>query len=305
MADKVKNIDECISTANSLRATVNKVFQDLATDPGVNKETGDSSESSKGASITLTLKKNLTNVHKALSELDKANDGISSSDSRSLSLGNTGLLSLDPVEDKTALYDKLLETYDWHEKLTSEAQQALSCLKRHHPSAVQSSDYSAKKAKTNLRGEIQKALQECKALYPRLELSSSTAYGAQVLKVLVPKTLKATIVLRMTEIDQVIVRGIQESSLLEKEESQSPSCHAVFRKITDYATSVVLHYYSPTDPTAQVRGFLRWLNSFQALFSIKCVGCGHHLKEEADNVLLPPCWRTYEDLSPYHYQCRP
>jgi len=35
--------------------------------------------------------------------------------------------------------------------------------------------------------------------------------------VLVPKTLKATIVLRMTEIDQVIIRGIQESSLLEKE----------------------------------------------------------------------------------------
>lgn len=34
---------------------------------------------------------------------------------------------------------------------------------------------------------------------------------------LVPKTLKATIVLRMTEIDQVIIRGIHESSLLEKE----------------------------------------------------------------------------------------
>ena len=27
-------------------------------------------------------------------------------------------------------------------------------------------------------------------------------------------------------------------------------------QITDYATSVVLHYYSATDPTAQVRGFL-------------------------------------------------
>jgi len=104
--------------------------------------------------------------------------------------------------------------------------------------------------------EIQKALQDCKALYPRLELSIASACGAHVLKVLVPKTLKATIVLRMTEIDQVIIRGIQESSLLEKEESQSPSRHVVFSKITDYATSVVLHYYSATDPTAQVRGFL-------------------------------------------------
>ena len=51
------------------------------------------------------------------SELDKANDGLSSSENRSRSLGNTGLLSLDPAEDRTALYDKLLETYDWHEKV--------------------------------------------------------------------------------------------------------------------------------------------------------------------------------------------
>lgn len=68
MADKgkAKSIDECISTANSLRATVNKVFQDLATVPAVSRETGDSSESTKGANITRTLEKNLTNVHKVL-----------------------------------------------------------------------------------------------------------------------------------------------------------------------------------------------------------------------------------------------
>ena len=66
MADKVKSIDEFISTANSLKATVSKVFQDLATDPGVNKETRDSSETSTGANITQILKKNLTSVHKVL-----------------------------------------------------------------------------------------------------------------------------------------------------------------------------------------------------------------------------------------------
>ena len=66
MADKVKSIDEVISTANSLRATVSKVFQDLATNPSVNKETGDSSETSMGGNIIQTLKKNLTSVHKVL-----------------------------------------------------------------------------------------------------------------------------------------------------------------------------------------------------------------------------------------------
>ena len=66
MADKVKSIDEIISTANGLRATVSKVFQDLATNPSVNKETGDSSETSKGGNITQILKKNLTSVHNVL-----------------------------------------------------------------------------------------------------------------------------------------------------------------------------------------------------------------------------------------------
>ena len=49
----------------------------------------------------------------------------------------------------------------------------------------------------------------------------------------------------------------------------------------------------------------KWLNSFHGFFSIKCTGCGKHLKEEEENVLLPPCWRTLHDLSPYHYLCRP
>lgn len=66
MADKLKSIDECISTANNLRTTVKKVFQDLAAAPGVNRETGESSESTKGESITRVLKKNLTEVHKVL-----------------------------------------------------------------------------------------------------------------------------------------------------------------------------------------------------------------------------------------------
>ena len=51
------------------------------------------------------------------SELDKTCESLPTSSSGSLSLGNTGLLSLDPIEDKTALYDKVLDTYDWHEKV--------------------------------------------------------------------------------------------------------------------------------------------------------------------------------------------
>lgn len=36
-------------------------------------------------------------------------------------------------------------------------------------------------------------------------------------QVVVPKTFKALIVIRVTGVDQVVVRGLQESRLLEKE----------------------------------------------------------------------------------------
>ena len=70
MADKANSIEECISTANNLRSTVNKVFQDLANDPGATSQsvgdTADSTSAGKGANITQTLKKNLVSVYKVL-----------------------------------------------------------------------------------------------------------------------------------------------------------------------------------------------------------------------------------------------
>ena len=70
MADKVKNIEECISTASNLRSTVNRVFQDLASDTDVaSQSTSDATDLStagKGAKITQTLKKNLVSVYKVL-----------------------------------------------------------------------------------------------------------------------------------------------------------------------------------------------------------------------------------------------
>ena len=65
MADRTKNVEDCLSTATNLRLTVNKVFQDLLNDPCANNQLpGDSSES--GAYVTQNLKRNLVGVYKAL-----------------------------------------------------------------------------------------------------------------------------------------------------------------------------------------------------------------------------------------------
>ena len=53
------------------------------------------------------------------SDLEKISSDIKKSDFSVGVLGNSGLLSLDPVEDKTPLYNQLLQTYNWNERVSS------------------------------------------------------------------------------------------------------------------------------------------------------------------------------------------
>ena len=69
----------------------------------------------------------------------------------------------------------------------------------------------------SLKEEPFSYLYKCLLKQLKSDKNTSTNRVDNPKQVLVPKTLRATMVLRMTEIDQVIIRGIQESSLLEKE----------------------------------------------------------------------------------------
>ncbi|KAK2559241.1 Mediator of RNA polymerase II transcription subunit 27 [Acropora cervicornis] len=220
MADRTKSVEDCLSTATNLRLTVNKVFQDLLNDPCANNQLpGDSSES--GAYVTQNLKRNLVGVYKALSDLDKASDGLASSESRSLSLGNTGLLSLDPLEDRTSLYDRLLGTYHWHEKIFY--------LLAHFRSTA-----------GLIMFKKTASISHTKFTWSNLSKESQD----QLKRVVVPKTFKAIIVMQATGIDQLVVRGLQESSLLEKVEPWPQSRHAVFRKVRTSCDTLHLSYFS-------------------------------------------------------------
>lgn len=54
------------------------------------------------------------------SDLEKVSSDIKKLDTLSVGvLGNSGLLSIDPVEDKTPLYNQLLQTYNWNEKVST------------------------------------------------------------------------------------------------------------------------------------------------------------------------------------------
>lgn len=67
----------------------------------------------------MTIRKNLEyNICLSVSELERLS-GLVGRPSESHPLHNSGLLSLDPVQDKTPLYSQLLQAYKWSNKVTS------------------------------------------------------------------------------------------------------------------------------------------------------------------------------------------
>lgn len=56
-------------------------------------------------------------LHLFVSELERLS-GLVGRPSESHPLHNSGLLSLDPVQDKTPLYSQLLQAYKWSNKVT-------------------------------------------------------------------------------------------------------------------------------------------------------------------------------------------
>ena len=52
--------------------------------------------------------------------------------------------------------------------------------------------------------------------------------------------------------------------------------------------------------TLNVAIFQTYLHSFVNLFESKCKKCGYYLHN-----YLPPTWREFKTLEPYHEDCRP
>ncbi|XP_001636359.2 mediator of RNA polymerase II transcription subunit 27 [Nematostella vectensis] len=305
MADKKALIEQCLGATKGLRSSISHVFEGLVEQPADNKSS-ESAEAAKTSEFVERLKKNLVDVQTSYGALEKSAALVSQviKSDNSIALGNAGLLTLDPIEDKNRFYGQLLDAYNWHEKLNTEAKQAAASLKRQHPYAVRRTDDGPiKRPRPPLTPNILEAL---KAKHINLRVSGYRICGSTALEVTVPKTFKAIIMLKGVGIDQVKIRGLYECSLMEKKDDiWSPSKHIVFQKLTDYANGAALHYYNSAEPFTQILCLMKWLDSFHGMFSRKCTKCNQHLKEESENALLPPCWRTMDALLPYHYSCKP
>uniref|UniRef100_A0A3B3ZWW2 Mediator of RNA polymerase II transcription subunit 27 n=1 Tax=Periophthalmus magnuspinnatus TaxID=409849 RepID=A0A3B3ZWW2_9GOBI len=115
------------------------------------------------------------------------------------------------------------------------------------------------------------------------------------------KVLKAVVVMRSLFIDRTIVRGFNENhySADGKLDLWTKSQYQVFQKVTDHATTALLHYQLPQMPDVVVRSFMTWLRSYIKLFQSPCQRCGRFLQDG-----LPPTWRDFRTLEAFHDTCR-
>ncbi|XP_067249628.1 mediator of RNA polymerase II transcription subunit 27 isoform X2 [Chanodichthys erythropterus] len=259
---------QAINAIQALRSSVTRVFDSLK-DGMKNKETLEGREK-----VFITeFQDNLQSVNRDLNELERLSTLVGRP-SESHPLHNSGLLSLDPVQDKTPLYSQLLQAYKWSNKLQYHAGLASSLLNQ------QSLKRSANQMGTSAKRR--------------------------------PKVQPSTLVLPTQYVDDVISRigrmfpdmsielfrpnGTSAVLLLD---IWSKSNYQAFQKVTDHATTALLHYQLPQMPDVVVRSFMTWLRSYIKLFQNPCQRCGKYLQEG-----LPPTWRDFRTLEAFHDTCR-
>uniref|UniRef100_A0A3B4XA01 Mediator complex subunit 27 n=1 Tax=Seriola lalandi dorsalis TaxID=1841481 RepID=A0A3B4XA01_SERLL len=284
MADVVNvgvNLDafsHAISGIQALRSSVSRVFESLK-DGMKNRETLEGREKQ----FIAEFQDNLQAVNRDLNELERLS-GLVGRPSESHPLHNSGLLSLDPVQDKTPLYSQLLQAYKWSNKLQYHAGLASSLLNQQ--SLKRSANQMGASAKRRPKVQpstlvlppqyVDDVISRIGRMFPDMTIELFRPNGTSaVLLVTLGKVLKAIVVMRSLFIDRTVVRGFNENVYNEdrKLDIWTKSQYQVFQKT--------------------------WLRSYIKLFQSSCQRCGRFLQDG-----LPPTWRDFRTLEAFHDTCR-
>uniref|UniRef100_A0A3B4V3N1 Mediator complex subunit 27 n=1 Tax=Seriola dumerili TaxID=41447 RepID=A0A3B4V3N1_SERDU len=301
MADVVNvgvNLDafsHAISGIQALRSSVSRVFESLK-DGMKNRETLEGREKQ----FIAEFQDNLQAVNRDLNELERLS-GLVGRPSESHPLHNSGLLSLDPVQDKTPLYSQLLQAYKWSNKLQYHAGLASSLLNQQ--SLKRSANQMGASAKRRPKVQpstlvlppqyVDDVISRIGRMFPDMTIELFRPNGTSaVLLVTLGKVLKAIVVMRSLFIDRTVVRGFNENVYNEDRKVRSVSEQY-------HATTALLHYQLPQMPDVVVRSFMTWLRSYIKLFQSSCQRCGRFLQDG-----LPPTWRDFRTLEAFHDTCR-
>ncbi|XP_064435739.1 mediator of RNA polymerase II transcription subunit 27 isoform X5 [Mirounga angustirostris] len=239
---------QAISAIQALRSSVSRVF-DCLKDGMRNKETLEGREKA----FIAHFQDNLHSVNRDLNELERLSNLVGKP-SENHPLHNSGLLSLDPVQDKTPLYSQLLQAYKWSNKLQYHAGLASGLLNQQSlkRSANQMGVSAKRRPKAQpttlvlppqkngeayyVRRYVDDVISRIDRMFPEMSIHLSRPNGTSaMLLVTLGKVLKVIVVMRSLFIDRTIVRGYSENVYTEdgKLDIWSKSNYQVFQKAED------------------------------------------------------------------------
>ncbi|XP_075434838.1 mediator of RNA polymerase II transcription subunit 27 isoform X1 [Ascaphus truei] len=228
---------QAINSIQALRSSVTRVFDGLK-DGMKNKETLEGREKA----FVTEFQENLHSVNRDLNELERLSNLVGKP-SENHPLHNSGLLSLDPVQDKTPLYSQLLQAYKWSNKLQYHAGLASGLLNQQ--SLKRSANQMGVSAKRRPKAQpttlvlppqyIDDVISRIDRMFPEMTIHLSRPNGTSaMLLVTLGKVLKVILVMRSLFIDRTIVKGYNENVYTEdgKLDTWSKSNYQVFQKVT-------------------------------------------------------------------------
>jgi len=224
-------------------------------------------------------------------------------------------LNADSANESMALYQSLVTGYKWWNKAIDYAGGAALLLSQNN--LKRSSGQIAKQNRGRRPGSnfhiapphaLDNLINQISQLYKDMRFRVARPNGSKsnaIVEVTLDRLLTASLVFKGLMIEWVMVRGYDEPTNKDTRTDGSPdvwteSRYCVFRRITDNANAAMLNYFqSPLYPELAAKSFFTYLHSYVTLFTEKCRSCGYHLHSN-----LPPTWREFKTLDPYHEDCR-
>ncbi|XP_023603182.1 LOW QUALITY PROTEIN: mediator of RNA polymerase II transcription subunit 27-like [Myotis lucifugus] len=295
---------QAISAIQALRSSVSRVF-DCLKDGMRNKETLEGREKA----FIAHFQDNLHSVNRDLNELERLSNLVGKP-SENHPLHNSGLLSLDPVQDKTPLYSQLLQAYKWSNKLQYHAGLASGLLNQQ--SLKRSANQMGVSAKRRPKAQpttlvlppqyVDDVISRIDRMFPEMSIQLSRPNGTSaMLLVTLGKVLKVIVVMRSLFIDRTIVKGYNENVYTEdgKLDIWSKSNYQVFQKRGKEREEEIETSVMRGDHWCAGRTVTTWLRSYIKLFQALCQRCGKFLQDG-----LSSTWRDFRTLEAFHDTCR-
>ncbi|XP_075229074.1 mediator of RNA polymerase II transcription subunit 27-like isoform X1 [Lycorma delicatula] len=293
---KMEPFYTALSSIKVLRCSVGQVFSSLA-----NGLRADHGEEGRETKFLLELQELLSAVTQHLRDVEQAVNSLTPPPGP-FNLGNTSLLSQESAQERQQLYNQVVLSYKWTDKVHEYSNLAVALLSQNSLKRSYTNSSTAKRKKTltsshNVSPQaVDTVIATIDRLYPDMNVSVSRPFATNVVsQVTLGRVLQAVVAFKGLMIEWVVVKGYGESLELWTE-----SRHKVFRKVTEHAHAAMLHFYSPTLPELAVRSFMTWFHSYINLFNGPCKRCNNHLYSA-----LPPTWRDLRTLEPYHEECKP